>query len=419
MKITHLGLKELWTFLADSTEPMSTGVVILVSLAIIILLVCLICLIRRPIVERKVKARTRWINETAANYKKIHEAEEIFYKEKKVRMFDNGKRHISPGYAYDMVFDFDRNLVKKGMRLKEWDFYQIQSGRYVVQVTIGHISFAQNVQLTLLDLEEGKFHTTGIVKLFKGKKSMDMPPDPSVDNEIHYVDIKKNVDLHYVTKGKERHLYGSIISKDKVKFELDVILTRQEKHDAMVINTPFNDSFYHFYLNYKISNLIPKGTFKMGDFELKFNPKKDFGLLDWGRGVWPFKEIWYWGQVNDYLSDGRMISLNLGYGFGNLSAASENMLFLNGKAHKLGRLYIENDVTKDYMADWVIKSPDNKINLVMKTIYDRYSNTDFKLIYMKCHQVFGRYYGKVELEDGTIIELTGQLGFFERSNNQW
>lgn len=42
----------------------------------------------------------------------------------------------------------------------------------------------------------------------------------------------------------------------------------------MVINTPFNDSFYHFYLNYKISNLIPKGTFKMGDFELKFNPKK-------------------------------------------------------------------------------------------------------------------------------------------------
>ena len=81
MKITHLSLKELWTFLADSSEPMSIGVVILVTLAIIILLVCLICLIRRPIVERKVKCRTRWINETAANYKKTHGVEEIFYKE--------------------------------------------------------------------------------------------------------------------------------------------------------------------------------------------------------------------------------------------------------------------------------------------------------------------------------------------------
>lgn len=246
-----------------------------------------------------------------------------------------------------------------------------------------------------------------------------MPVDPSVDQEVHYVDKKLGVDLHYVTKGKDRHLYGSITGKDRITFAVDVHLERQENHEALVINTPFSHSFYHFYLNYKISNLKASGTFSMGDLAFRFDPQVDFGLLDWGRGVWPYHQVWFWGQVNDYLPDGRMIGLNLGYGFGNLEAASENMLFLDGKAHKLGRIYLANDVTQDYLADWVIKSPDGKIDLVMKTIYDRYHNADFKLIHMKCHQVYGRYYGTVTLEDGTVIELTGQQGFFERAHNQW
>ncbi|HOM32523.1 MAG TPA: DUF2804 family protein, partial [Bacilli bacterium] len=104
---------------------------------------------------------------------------------------------------------------------------------------------------------------------------------------------------------------------------------------------------------------------------------------------------------------------------GNLEAASENMMIIDGKAYKLGRLYIENDVTLDYMADWIIKSDDGKIDLVMKTIYDRYSDNDFKVIFMKCHQVYGRYYGTITLDDGTVVELTGQQGFFERSHNKW
>lgn len=35
------------------------------------------------------------------------------------------------------------------------------------------------------------------------------------------------------------------------------------------------------------------------------------------------------------LEDGNVFGFNIGYGFGNTSAASENMLFYNGKSHKL------------------------------------------------------------------------------------
>jgi len=126
------------------------------------------------------------------------------------------------------------------------------------------------------------------------------------------------------------------------------------------------------------------------------------------------------GQVNDYLADGRMINLNLGYGFGNLEAASENMMIIDGKAYKLGRLYIENDVTLDYMADWIIKFDDGKIDLVMKTIYDRYSDNDFQSYLYECHQVYGRYYGTITLDDGTVVELTGPTkASSSASHNKW
>ena len=60
----------------------------------------------------------------------------------------------------------------------------------------------------------------------------------------------------------------------------------------------------------------------------------DFGTLDWGRGVWTHDNTWYWGSGNGYVN-GKPFGFNIGYGFGNTSAASENALFYDGKIHKL------------------------------------------------------------------------------------
>ena len=29
-----------------------------------------------------------------------------------------------------------------------------------------------------------------------------------------------------------------------------------------------------------------------------FSPEKDYGTLDWGRGVWTYDNTWYWGSGN-------------------------------------------------------------------------------------------------------------------------
>ena len=69
-----------------------------------------------------------------------------------------------------------------------------------------------------------------------------------------------------------------------------------------------------------------------------FDSENSLGTLDWGRGVWTYKNTWYWSSLQTRLDDGRTFGFNLGYGFGDTSAASENMLFLDGAAHKLDKV---------------------------------------------------------------------------------
>ena len=52
-------------------------------------------------------------------------------------------------------------------------------------------------------------------------------------------------------------------------------------------------------------------------------------------------------------------------------------------------------------------------------ILDRKSKTDLLLICSDQHQVFGKFNGKMILDDGKIIELKDFLAFAERVFNKW
>lgn len=98
----------------------------------------------------------------------------------------------------------------------------------------------------------------------------------------------------------------------------------------MVIATPFEKK-KAFYYNQKINCMPAFGYMKYDGKTYTFSKKTDFGTLDWGRGVWTYDNRRYWGSANTYV-DGVLFGFNIGYGFGDTSAATENMLFYNGKA---------------------------------------------------------------------------------------
>lgn len=123
------------------------------------------------------------------------------------------------------------------------------------------------------------------------------------------------------------------------------------------------------------------------------------------------------------LNGGEVFGFNLGYGFGDTSAATENMLFYQGKAHKLDevrfRIPGEEEGKADYLKPWTFTSSDGRLELAFTPILDRKAYTSAGVILSDQHQVFGYFDGAAVLDDGTRLSVEHMLGFAEKVRNKW
>lgn len=196
----------------------------------------------------------------------------------------------------------------------------------------------------------------------------------------------------------------------------EIVLT--QPYDAsLVMAIPFQEYAHAFYYNEKINCMPAQGYVQIGHTRYEFDPSTAFGLLDWGRGVWPFHAEWFWGNGSGWV-DGVPFGFNIGYGFGDTSAATENMLFYGGQAHKLGNVTFDL-AGGGYMSPKHFSSDDHRFEMDFTPVYDRYTETKVLFVDNHCHQVFGRFSGKAILNDGKEIIVKDLMAFTEHAVNNW
>lgn len=83
-------------------------------------------------------------------------------------------------------------------------------------------------------------------------------------------------------------------------FKADIVYEVMPGLESLVMAVPFAQKG-HFYLNQKINCMPVTGCVRIGRKVIEFKPDTAFGLLDWGRGVWPFIQSWYWGNGSHWL----------------------------------------------------------------------------------------------------------------------
>ncbi|MFW5780595.1 MAG: DUF2804 domain-containing protein, partial [Bacillota bacterium] len=177
-----------------------------------------------------------------------------------------------------------------------------------------------------------------------------------------------------------------------------------------------------FYYNEKINCMKAAGKAKLGNDIYSFDNNDSLGLLDWGRGVWTYKNTWYWGSLSAQLPDGNMFGFNIGYGFGDTSNATENMVFFNGRAHKLSKVTFNipvKDKKDDFMSPWTFSSDDGRFEMKFQPVLNRHANINLGLLCSIQNQVFGKFTGTVVLDDGKKIKIDNLLGFAEKVHNKW
>lgn len=322
----------------------------------------------------------------------------------------------NPGYAKKMYWEYNRNDIKASkFKIKEWDYYLVVNEDIGVALTIDDNSYMGLVSLSLLDFKKGIEKTVSRMFAFPmGKLNF---PSTSKTGKVRCVG--KSYDFSFETL-KERRILKAFM-KNFVKGKdvtVEIILT-QEGEESMVIATPFHKTG-HFYYNQKINCMRAEGIIRYDDIEIQLEPTKTFGTLDWGRGVWTYHNTWYWGSGSGIVN-GKDFGFNIGYGFGEPSA-TENMLFYDGKAHKLEEVTFNipmKDGQEDYLKPWTFTSSDSRFEMEFVPILDRAACTDVKLIKSDQHQVFGKFTGKVVLDDGSCLEIKDFLGFAEKVENKW
>ena len=241
-------------------------------------------------------------------------------------------------------------------------------------------------------------------------------PNTSKDGSVSK--IGKDYSFSFENNNGSRHLKVKIKNMEKNKDFIADIKLEESSKNSMVIATPFLKP-KHFYYNQKINNLIVEGEFSFGELSHKFH-ENTLGVLDWGRGVWTYKNTWFWSSLS-VVQEGKKIGFNLGYGFGDTSKASENMLFIDDKAYKLNDVKFnipQKNKKDDFMSCWTITSSDSAINMTFTPLLDRHDKTNAIIISQDAHQVFGYFNGTIRYSEGTI-NIKNALGFAEKVKNKW
>ena len=319
-----------------------------------------------------------------------------------------------PGWSKRLLQVYDRGQIRApGFRIKEWDYYLVLNEDFAGAFTISDDGYIGLQSVSLLNFKEGWEHTETILNPFPmGKLHL-----PSTSEEGNTVYKDKRLHMGFFVKNGKRELRCRFKNFYKGKpFSCDIILEQPEM-DTMVIATPWKENRRAFYYNQKINCMPAEGNMTFDGKTYTFSKDRDFGTLDWGRGVWTYDNRWSWSSGNGIVN-GKPFGFNIGYGFGDTSAASENMLFYDGAAHKLDDVTFH--IPKDsYMKPWIFTSSGGRFEMDFVPVLDRAAKTSAVIIESDQHQVFGRMTGKAVLDDGTALEIRNLMCFAEDVHNRY
>lgn len=336
-------------------------------------------------------------------------------REETLLLNDKGELN-KPGWCRRNLYTYNREsiLPRLRWRTKEWDFYQVSNDRYMVQICFFNISIATAGNATLVDLKTGRTVKAGGINLFTMDRFIP-PRNGDKPYELEYKQGKNHLKFQVSDRVRKIHFSGKSKGQDFVlDFEMDML----PNHESITIATPFEKKGRFFYTQ-KINCMPTQGTVKIGNEIIDFSKEDTYGVLDWGRGVWPHKNAWYWGNGSTTI-DGKLFGFELTWGFGKETAATETAIFYDGKCHKISAVDVETFPKGRWMEPWHFVSEDKRFDMTMKPFYDNETGAKILgLLGAKCHQVHGYWSGKVVLDDGKELFIDNMYAFCEYMENLW
>ncbi len=323
------------------------------------------------------------------------------------------------GYSVKPLLKYNPKSVKlyplrflNRMRIKEWDYYGVTTDKNFLAVCVANIGYIGLVFAYLIDFETGEI----IEKILPTPLGAGCNlPESSTEGDVTFKGLGVSLEFKRFPERRDINLYWKRFHKgDNLKVQLS--LSQPYDMESMIIATPISKN--RFYYNQKVNCMTTAGEIHLGNNSYFLTKDSAMATLDWGRGVWEYSTFWNWASASGFLENGQTIGLNLGQGFGDLSRATENCFYINGKMVKLGKLALSYDA-KDYMKPWRFSTDDGYLDLVFRPFVEKVSKTNLLLAKMEGHQMFGNYSGQLKTPEGDSYNIVNLVGWAEEHKSRW
>jgi hypothetical protein len=304
------------------------------------------------------------------------------------------------------------------LRVKRWDYYGVTMPDRFFSATVADLGYAGQAFVYTVDFATGRYHEETLTIPPGGGIAL---PRNSTAGESRYDNGK--VRLSFNVTPDERRLAVRWPDFGGQPLAAEIAFRTAAEHESTVVVISIRGR--RFYYNRKMNCLPAAGWLQIGGTRTEIRPETCLGNLDWGRGVWEYRSFWVWASASGFLQPQgvqgpghRTVGLNLGFGFGDTTAATENTLILDGRVHKLGQVDFSYDPA-DFKRPWRMVAPDGRLDLTFTPFLERVARTNLLVIASEVHQMFGHYRGTAVADDGEVIPIDGLTGFAEEHHARW
>jgi Protein of unknown function (DUF2804) len=307
-------------------------------------------------------------------------------------------------------------------RTKRWDYWAILAGDLVVSSVYADVDYLGLADVWWVDLGTGMSGGRGIT--VPGARGMDLPEIPGtaplrVDRRNLQLEITDDSD-------GTTHLRARWRERDGREGRLDAEVELPAGHESLNVVIPWSDRQFQFTSKHQARPA--RGELVVGARRWEFGAgdvgaergDAAWGVLDVGRGRWPYRTRWNWGGgAGEACPGGPIVGLQLGGRWTEGTGFTENGVLVDGSLHKLGSELRWDYDWADPMRPWRVLDPEGQLDLELTPRYDKHTKIEAVLMGTETHQVFGRWSGRFTPDSGATIELAGLLGFAEESRSRW
>ena len=308
------------------------------------------------------------------------------------------------------------NLRGRWGRTKRWDYWAVLAGDLVVSSVYADVDYLGLADVWWVDLTSGA--TGGKALSIPGARGIALPEVPGTE-PLHV--RRKGFDLTITDDpdGTTR-LRAAWREKDGAPAHLAVAVELPEGHESLNLVIPWDDRRFQFTSKHQARPA--SGELVVGDRSWHFGAAQGveaWGVLDVGRGRWPYRTRWNWGGGAGRVADGRVVGIQIGGKWTEGTGYTENGVLLDGRLSKLGRELVWEYDWDDPMQPWQVTDPGGQLDLVLTPRFDKHSRVEVGVLGTETHQVFGTWTGRVVTDDGEELALDGAQGFAEESRSRW